>query len=623
MIEQFITIYWTLMLKNANLKLFFIGFIVIFLMNSIHIYTTMNENENIRNLILMEETIDKNSLLINLAHTDKHNLIYITLVNIILSIILVLLYFKLKAEKKKNLFLNRKEKEFKDLQDALSLSEIISKTDVNGVITSVNDKFCEVSGYTQKELIGSTHNIIRHPDMQAKAFKIMWSTIQNKKVFKGILKNKRKDGTSYHVDSTIVPIINEDGDITEYIALRHYIEDMMNNKDVLQNIIKVSKNSVLILIKIEGFDQIEDFYTAEIVSKLEHRFFDKVLSYFPAKCRFDKVYKLENGEFAFITRLDENETISKEKTELIKKFQQNVKKANFLIDGYKFNPSILLSYSTGKDDIYENARLGLKVLLREKKTIINANGLTNIARENAQKNIDTIKIIKKAIKQENIISYYQPIYNNKTKKIEKYESLVRLVKSSGEILSPFFFLNVAKKAQYYHSITKIVIENNFKMLQNIEEEISINLSFLDIENDDTRKYIYNIIDNCTECHRVIIELLEDETAKDFNMIQEFIIKVKSKGIKIAIDDFGAGYSNFERLHDFQPDILKIDGSLIKNIATNSYSRNIVETIQEFANRQNIKTVAEFVDSKEIFEIVNEVGIDYTQGYYIGEPKPIS
>ena len=611
------------MLKNTDLKLFFIGFIVIFLINSIHIYTSINENENIRNLILMEETIDKSSLLVNLAHTDKHNLVYITIVNIILSIILVLLYFKIKAEKKKNLFLDRKEKEFKDLQDALSVSEIISKTDVNGIITSVNDKFCEVSGYTQKELIGSTHNIIRHPDMQAKAFKIMWSTIQNKKVFKGILKNKRKDGTSYHVDSTIVPIINEDGDITEYIALRHYIEDMMNNKDVLQNIIKVSKNSVLILIKIEGFDQIEDFYTAEIVSKLEHRFFDKVLSYFPAKCRFDKVYKLENGEFAFITRLDENETISKEKTELIKKFQQNVKKANFLIDGYKFNPSILLSYSTGKDDIYENARLGLKVLLREKKTIINANGLTNIARENAQKNIDTIKIIKKAIKQENIISYYQPIYNNKTKKIEKYESLVRLVKSSGEILSPFFFLNVAKKAQYYHSITKIVIENNFKMLQNIEEEISINLSFLDIENDDTRKYIYNIIDNCTECHRVIIELLEDETAKDFNMIQEFIIKVKSKGIKIAIDDFGAGYSNFERLHDFQPDILKIDGSLIKNIATNSYSRNIVETIQEFANRQNIKTVAEFVDSKEIFEIVNEIGIDYTQGYYIGEPKPIS
>ena len=184
-------------------------------------------------------------------------------------------------------------------------------------------------------------------------------------------------------------------------------------------------------------------------------------------------------------------------------------------------------------------------------------------------------------------------------------------------------MDVAKKAQYYNHITKIVIQNSFNTLLNIKESISINLSFLDIEDDETREYFYHYVEECNQCHRIVIELLEDETAKDFKLIKEFIIKVKKKGIQIAIDDFGAGYSNFERLLEFQPDILKIDGSLIKNIDTDTYSRNIVETIQEFANKENIKTVAEFVHSKEIFDIVNEIGIDYTQGFYIGEPKLIS
>ena len=91
---------------------------------------------------------------------------------------------------------------------------------------------------------------------------------------------------------------------------------------------------------------------------------------------------------------------------------------------------------------------------------------------------------------------------------------------------------------------------------------------------------------------------------------------------IAIDDFGAGYSNFERLLEFEPDILKIDGSLVKNIVNDTYSRNIVETIVSFARKQNIITIAEFVENEEIFNILNEMGVDYSQGYYFGEPKKI-
>ena len=97
-------------------------------------------------------------------------------------------------------------------------------------------------------------------------------------------------------------------------------------------------------------------------------------------------------------------------------------------------------------------------------------------------------------------------------------------------------------------------------------------------------------------------------------------QLKAKGVQIAIDDFGTGYSNFERLLEYKPDILKIDWSLIKNILTNPTNRNIVETIVMFAQKQHMKTVAEFVEDETIFHLVKAMGIDYSQGYAFGKPE---
>ena len=92
--------------------------------------------------------------------------------------------------------------------------------------------------------------------------------------------------------------------------------------------------------------------------------------------------------------------------------------------------------------------------------------------------------------------------------------------------------------------------------------------------------------------------------------------------KIAIDDFGSGYSNFERLLEYSPDILKIDGSLIKNIETDEFSRNLVETIVMFAKRQGLQTIAEYVENEKIYNILTELGVDYSQGYYFGKPMKL-
>ena len=237
--------------------------------------------------------------------------------------------------------------------------------------------------------------------------------------------------------------------------------------------------------------------------------------------------------------------------------------------------------------------------------------------------MQTLIMIQKALDSDKIISYFQPIIHNETKKVVKYESLVRLIDENGKVLSPFFFLDVAKKGRYYTSITKRVLKNSFDALGKLQGDISINLSALDIENKELNGYIIELLqENKEEAKRITFELLEDESVKDFGLIKDFIAKVKSFGVQIAIDDFGSGYSNYERLLDYQPDILKIDGSLIKNIRHDAFSYSIVKSIVTFAKEQGFETVAEFVENEEIFTILKDVGINYSQGYFFSPPKPL-
>ncbi len=137
-----------------------------------------------------------------------------------------------------------KQKILNEYKEAVDDSTIVSKTDTKGIITFVNDKFCEISGYTQKELIGQPHSIVRHPDMSASIFRDMWSTIQSKKSWSGKVQNLKKDGSSYYVQSTINPIVDYDGNIIEYMGIRTDITEIEAYKSTLENNLNISNNNL-------------------------------------------------------------------------------------------------------------------------------------------------------------------------------------------------------------------------------------------------------------------------------------------------------------------------------------------------------------------------------------------
>ncbi len=555
-----------------------------------------------------------------------HNFNLLHMMEAMLIISFIVLMLKTSYRNKK---LAQENQVYMDLlaqyQNITNSSGIVSKTDLNGVITFANENFCKISGYTKEELIGQSHNIVRHPDTAKFVFKDMWNTIKNhKKTWSGIVKNKAKNGDSYYVSATVSPIFDIKGNVKEYMALRHDITSIMSDKKQLYDYLSVNRLSVLVMIQIEDYITLESFYDKTTLEKIEFNFGESILSLFPNQCSFNKVYYLENGLYACVKSRRECQKDQKYLEKIIKEFISNVEKYKIRLSEIEYDISVICSFSYGALNLYEDVKLGIEKAIEDKKRIVYADGLYGYEYENALKNIETLKILKIALDDKNIVSFFQPIIDNKTLKVSKYESLVRLVDKNNKILSPHEFLDIAKKGRYYLQITKIVLENSFAILNNIKEGVSINLSVLDIESLEIQIIIKKLLEKYKESvHRVTFELLESEDVKYFDDIIKFIEEVKNFGVQIAIDDFGTGYSNFERLLKYQPDLLKIDGSLIKDIKDNELSRNVVETIVLFAKKQNIKTVAEFVENKEIYYIVKEMGIDYSQGYAFGKPEELS
>lgn len=524
---------------------------------------------------------------------------------------------KIKYQKEFNSNLNILH-QYQDLTDS---NIAVSKTDVKGIITYVNSNLCKMTGYSKEELIGCNHNIVRHKETDASVYADLWYRIKNeKKQWNGILKNTAKDGKVYYSDLSIKPILDEDRDIIEFISLIKDITSIMSPKKQLHDFVEASKEPVLVLIKTDGFTDIERFYGYSLSEKISDNFANNLFEMMPKHLGFDNFLVLEDGQYAFFQDLNtDSKHFLQSLQEELQSLQHQVNSLKIDVGEIEYDISIMISVSSGEKCI-ENVNYGMKFLEDSRQDFIIADNFSQKEEENAENNLKILKMVKKALETSKIISYFQPIVSNLTQEVVKYESLVRLVDEDGKIISPYYFLDIAKKGKYYAQITAMVLENSFNALGRTDKMITINISALDIEKPSTREKIFELLDLHRDlATRLVFELLEDEDVRDIDEIREFISQVKNYGVKIAIDDFGAGYSNFERLLKYQPDILKIDGSLVKFIETDSYSLSVVKTIVAFAKEQNIELVAEYIENENIFNILKDLGVEYSQGYYFGKP----
>jgi PAS domain S-box-containing protein len=523
---------------------------------------------------------------------------------------------------------------------AIDNSSIVSKTDLRGIITYANQMFCDVSGYTQEELIGSSHNIVRHSEVPKEAFRNMWDTIQSKKVWKGTIKNRKKDGSYYIVNATVLPILDNKGEIREYVAVRHDITELEDNKeeikkqriDLLTGLpnrnqlledLKTAIKPIILYLNIDNFSGFIDFYGRTISDKtlilLAH-----LLSNIDKHNRF-RLYKLEEEQFILLFK---EGYLSQDNLQYF--FEEFILDIETRISnpGYQNQNRISISITGGAATYYVNddyqklilySNIARKIAQQEHKKFLLFHHSMRKSEDYAH-NIEWIKRIKEAINEDRIICYYQPIFDNKNQKLKKYESLVRLIDKDGQAISPFFFLEIAKKAKLYEQITQIVIDKTFDTFRELSDEFSINLTVDDIISEKITNYIYQKLEGYKNTSRVIFEITESEEVTDYKIINKFIKYVKQYNVRIAIDDFGSGYANFEHILNIDADYIKIDGSLIKNIHTDENSYIITEAIINFSKKLGRKTIAEFIHNEEVYKIVRELGADYSQGFYLGVPS---
>ncbi|WP_417533742.1 EAL domain-containing protein [Marinobacterium stanieri] len=230
--------------------------------------------------------------------------------------------------------------------------------------------------------------------------------------------------------------------------------------------------------------------------------------------------------------------------------------------------------------------------------------------------------LRDALDTEGLIAWYQPILNNTTGRIDKYECLVRMLDhKDGEVIGPGNFLGVAGKLRLEGHITRVMVEKCFTRFADTGTQFSINLSYSDLLQEELKAFILQRLDETGVGRQVIFELLETANIENYEQVRAFVQEVKKRGCRIAIDDFGTGYSNFEHLLQLQVDFIKIDGSLIRNLDKDPNSRRVARGIVGLARSMKIETVAEYVHSPAVQMEVLRLGISFSQGELIGMPSP--
>ncbi|WP_200764055.1 EAL domain-containing protein [Nitrosophilus alvini] len=381
-----------------------------------------------------------------------------------------------------------------------------------------------------------------------------------------------------------------------------------------------NKNRALVLVDINAFKTINELYGVEAGNEILKQF-GSLLESFAQKRDFS-LYRISSDEFVFMKAFDKFDP--NQCKYFIKELYETVRNHSFVLPelGIKTDIEITAGIVYGKKTSLEKALMALEKAREERREYLIYSSKID-TKKDTQKIIALKKDIKKALEENNIVVYYQPI-TDKNGKVIKYESLVRMIKNTDgkeEVIAPCEFLELSQKFNLYPQISKAVIDQSFRMFENRKEKVSINLSPNDIIDKEMQQYIIKKLDSFASPERIIFEITEDESIKDFEHVKSFIKKVRSFGAQIAIDDFGSGYSNYFHILELQPDYLKIDGSLIRNIHTSEESKIIVKTIAVFAKELNIKTVAEFIYDEEIFQYAKELGIDEFQGFYFGKPSP--
>ncbi|PLY07044.1 MAG: hypothetical protein C0625_07565 [Arcobacter sp.] len=530
-----------------------------------------------------------------------------------------------------------KKRELEHYRQAIEYTNLVVRISKEGKILSVNN---ELKEYFQRGINQKNEITLLEELLDLKYIDELLETTKKFKIYNKTIPLTYHEGKYTVIITAFASIFDDENFISEITIMFNNITQILKEKDeiikqlytdtltflpnrqkLFYDIENKYKDVGLLIVDIDSFFKFNHIYGFDIGDEILKQLAILLKNY----CSNEKEYILYKGESDHFIILSKDKKNFHEKivNEFAQRIIQDIQNHTFnLKDNLYTNISITIGASfTGEKDLFTEATLASNIAKMSKKSFKYFNESDDL-KEDFKNNLNTQFKIKKAIDDGLIVNYYQPIVDADGE-VLKYESLIRMCDPDNPnvVLEPAAFLPIAKQSKNYPLLTKKVIDTVFKDGMKFKHHFSINISFEDIENPEITFYLESMLQKHKNFD-LTIELLETEGLKDIEKTIKFCNIMKSYGVKIAIDDFGAGYSNFIYFHDIPIDTLKIDGSLVKRV--HEYRGHmLLDAIVRFAKNLGIITIAEFVEDEKTLEKLKKIGVDYFQGYYFSKPKPLS
>jgi diguanylate cyclase (GGDEF)-like protein/PAS domain S-box-containing protein len=524
----------------------------------------------------------------------------------------------------------------------------------NGELIHVNPAICSLFGYQNSEAFLQRHSHLASFFADTKDADLLLGELSIQQTVLGKeVKGKRSDGVEFWFSISCQLKKVEDNtlhfgslfDITErrlhqinlqYLNTHDQLTGLYNRRCFLQIMNDRIKGLdafvgkfALVFLDVDQFKVINDtcgHSAGDIfIKELSHELYEVVGDKYPFA-------RLSADQFGLLVGFEN----SNELRSLAQALLAQVRKFEFKWDRHVFSQSVSIgiaayeaSIPSGEEllSFADTACLIAKESGRDKIHIYSADMEMH---SSYQRDLYWVNEIKCALKEESFELFYQhyrPL--GKADELDYYEILVRLRTKENDLVAPEFFMSSAEKANISHHIDKCVIEGYFSWLNANNEyikslgKVNINLSGFSLSDDDFRFFLLNAFEKYHIPHeKVCFEITETMAIIRMNDAIAFMQEFKKLGCTFALDDFGTGFSSYSYLKNLPVDYLKIDGNFIRDILNDKIDLAMVTSIRDVAEAMKIKTVAEFVETKDIMVQIAKLGVDYAQGFCIAKPEPL-
>lgn len=496
-------------------------------------------------------------------------------------------------------------------------------------IIDVNESFCDMFGLTRNDIVGNNPRVFSSGLHDGEFYKAFWEQIHKTGQWQGEITNRHADGRLLKQWVSVNQIKVGHSEVFRYTALYMDLTRLktveernlyllntdplskLSSKAALTERMQTHQPKWLLMVAIDGLRYLNEAYGFEICDQLIR----VTGSLIQLLVHADICAGVGPGKYALL--FEEEVELQAVASNLRSFFAVN----QVTTEDISVYVSLSFSGSYGESELLRLASSALRESreLGKPSCVIYSDSEQSQKRTRHHEYAEANNLLHRALNNQSVEPYFQGIRNNKTGQISHYEVLAR-INDKGMIIRPAGFLEAAQVSGLLPALSRAVVSRAFEVMAQQPYSFSINITEYDLNAQYLQAFLLSLcIQHRMKPERVVLEVLESISSSRKNTHIEQLKSLKQAGFKLAIDDFGAEYSNFERILDLEIDILKIDAKYIRCIDIDSKSYEIVKAIVFFCRNSGILSVAEYVNSPAIQQCVEELGINYSQGYLFSRP----